>query len=595
MNWEAIYHIDDVPYAFPVRPDAVKVRIRAKRGDVRKANVLHSDRYVAYRNEMPQELELVASTASHDYFEGVIVTETKRIRYVFQLEDGEGNSVWFGELGASPNRDMAGVFNIPYVSPSEVHELPEWVYDAVVYQIFPDRFRNGDESNDPPGTEPWTPDASPSAQSYYGGDLAGITEKLPYLQELGINLLYLTPVFVSPSTHKYDTTDYLAIDPHFGDIGQLKALVDEAHMRGIRVMLDAVFNHSGNQFFAFRDVVEKGEASRYKEWFFAERFPVVESPVPNYVTFGNAIATMPKLNTANEELKQYLLDVAAYWIRETGIDGWRLDVANEVDRTFWRDFRRAVKSEKPDALIVGEIMHHSGPWLRGDQFDGVMNYMLRTAMVDFFAKTSIGVREFSGRLSMIRMMYTDAANAAMFNLIGSHDTERFMTMCERHGFGWGEEKAVKEKMMLAVFFQMIYPGIPQIYYGDEVGMRGGEDPECRRPMLWQEEQQDGELLAFYRKVIALRRQYAALRRGKVRVWLEEESLGVLGIVRDDGTQRVAALINNSPLEAVVSAGSPFGSGPSGFILDAMSGVRYPHEGRLQLSLPPYGCALLCEE
>ncbi|AFC30693.1 Neopullulanase 2 [Paenibacillus mucilaginosus 3016] len=594
MNLEAIYHIDDIPYAFAVRADAIKVRIRAKRGEVVRARVLHSDRYVPYGHEVPLELELAASTAAHDYFEGLIQTSTFRVRYLFLLEDAEGRAVWYGELGASVHRDKAGLFHFPYLNPSNIHEVPDWIHDAVVYQIFPERFCNGDPANDPPLTEAWTPEARPRPDSWYGGDLAGIRQKLPYLQELGVTLMYLTPVFLSPSTHKYDISDYLKIDPQFGDMELLRTLVAEAHALGIRVMLDAVFNHSGQEFFAFRDLVEKGENSSYRQWFYAEGFPVTEEPEANYLTFATGIKTMPKLRTSDAELAQYLLEVAAYWIRETGIDGWRLDVANEVDMGFWRGFRQKVKSVKPDALIIGEIMHHAGPWLRGDQFDGVMNYVLREALVDFFAKQAIGVREFSARLALNRMMHSDAANQAMFNLIGSHDTDRFLTLCERHGLGWNDLKYDVERLRLAVFFLMTYTGMPMIYYGDEVGMRGGYDPDCRRPMIWDEEAQDRELFGFFRTMIALRRRHRALRRGTYRSWLEEEALGVLGYIRDDGTEQVLAVLNHSPNPVELELELPAGRRVGGMLADALSGAVYTPAARQVLALPPFGCMLLVE-
>ena len=196
---------------------------------------------------------------------------------------------------------------------------------------------------------------------------------LDYLEELGINGIYFTPIFHAYSNHKYDTIDYREIDPQFGTKETLKTLIEECHKRNIRVMLDAVFNHSGYYFLPFQDLLEKGEKSKYKDWFHPHSFPLKGGERPNYETFG-FFESMPKLNTANPEVKKYLLEVSAYWIEEFDIDGWRLDVANEVDQPFWREFRKTVKNIKPDLYILGEIWHDSMPWLRGDQFDAVMNY-----------------------------------------------------------------------------------------------------------------------------------------------------------------------------------------------------------------------------
>ncbi|GIQ62169.1 hypothetical protein PACILC2_07370 [Paenibacillus cisolokensis] len=208
-------------------------------------------------------------------------------------------------------------------------------------------------------------------------------DRLDYLTELGVNAIYFTPVFEATTNHKYDTSDYFRVDPHFGTNETLKTLVRECHARGIRVLLDAVFNHSGRQFAPFVDVIEKGEESLYKDWFHVRKWPLrIEDGVPTYETFAFE-PIMPKLNTSNPEVRDYLLKVASYWMDEIGIDGWRLDVANEVDHQFWREFRQTVKKANPDAYILGEIMHDAMPWLQGDQFDAVMNYPFTNTVIDF--------------------------------------------------------------------------------------------------------------------------------------------------------------------------------------------------------------------
>lgn len=275
------------------------------------------------------------------------------------------------------------------------------------------------------------------------GDIQGIIEKLPYLAELGVNTIYLTPIFKSPSNHKYDISDYYKIDPSFGDIGLLKLLKWTAKQQGMRLILDAVFNHSGDQFFAFRDVLKRGDASPYKDWYHVHSFPIVQKPIPNYETFSHAESTMPKLNTSNPELVDYLLKVARYWIEEVGIDGWRLDVANEVDQQFWRRLRTEVKGISSDLALIGEIMHQAGPWLRGDQFDSVMNYLFREAVLDFFARQTVGATCFLEEIVQIQMNYTDQANSAMLQLLGSHDTERFLTACMK-----GDGVGIKQKRQL---------------------------------------------------------------------------------------------------------------------------------------------------
>ncbi|WP_281261198.1 glycoside hydrolase family 13 protein [Desmospora activa] len=385
MLLEAIEHRPNGEMAFPLGPHALKVRIRVKRGDASAVGLLHGDRYQPQEQDQPLPLEKVAVDSRFDWWEGVIPTATRRVRYCFWLER-EGRRWWVGEKGVCQEHSQAGVFQYAYLCEGDLFEVPDWAVDTVVYQIFPERFANGDSRNDPPGTLPWDSSLQPQADSFYGGDLAGIIQKMPYLADLGINAIYLTPIFRSPSNHKYNTDDYYQIDPHFGELETVKALVHTAHHYGMRVIFDAVFNHAGDGFFAFRDVVEKGEASPYKDWFRIESFPVTTTPQPNYETFANGVSTMPKLMTQHPPVREYLLQVAEYWTREAGMDGWRLDVANEVDFAFWREFRRRVRSINPNALIIGEVWHDAGPWLRGDQFDGVMNYLFRDAVLAFFAE-----------------------------------------------------------------------------------------------------------------------------------------------------------------------------------------------------------------
>jgi cyclomaltodextrinase len=590
MQSEVFYHTADTPYAFAVGSHKLKVRIRVKRGDVQVCRLLHGDRYQPQGKEQLLLLKKAAWDHSFDYFEGVIPTTTRRIRYVFHLQGSDGTELYYGERGAGLDRDAAGVFQFAYIAEQDRFIVPDWVHDSVVYQIFPERFHNGDPTNDPQNTLPWNKPLT-RWNCFYGGDLAGITEKLPYLADLGINAIYLTPVFQSPTNHKYDTIDYYTIDPDFGDLAVCKQMVEEAHKYGIRVIFDAVFNHCGDRFFAFQDVLEHGETSEYADWFFIDSFPVVQQPKANYETFANNVYTMPKLNTRNPEVREYLLKVARHWIEEAGIDGWRLDVANEVDHDFWRAFRKTVKEANPDAVIIGEIWHDSRAWLRGDQFDGVMNYLFKEALYDFFAKQSIGVRTFNSRLTQSRMIYSDQANASMFNLIDSHDTERFLTSCEKGGWGWGEEKKALERMKLAAFFQLTYPGMPMIYYGDEVGMKGENDPHCRYPMIWKETRQNKELQVLYKQLLALRKELPVLRRGDFAAWIEDEPRSIYGYVRTDGENTVAMLINNGPASQRIRLHMDWKK-PGEKLVEHFTGKAYTVSDDLDIELPPYGYAIL---
>jgi len=377
--------------------------------------------------------------------------------------------------------------------------VPSWVQDAVFYQIFPERFANGNSSNDPPGTEPWG--GVPKSKNYFGGDLQGIIDHLDYIASLGINALYLNPIFESNSNHKYHATDFLKIDPQFGDESVFMRLVDECHARGIRIILDGVFNHTGVHFFAFEDIKKHGALSRYVKWYNIYSFPVGPVTKPNYECWWG-YGDLPKLMTHNPEVRDYLFRVTEHWMK-FGIDGWRLDVPNEIPHTFWIEWRKLVKSLNPEAYIVGEIWDDASPWLKGDQFDAVMNYRFRNACLNFFVHRKKTAAEFAVALDSIAKSYAAEVNYAMQNLLASHDTERLLTLCEGN----------TDVMKLAWLFQMTYLGAPMVYYGDEVGMKGGKDPGCRGTMIWDAEKQDHALLGYLRAAIGMRKEFTVLRRG----------------------------------------------------------------------------------
>ncbi|MDP4143544.1 MAG: glycoside hydrolase family 13 protein [Bacillota bacterium] len=587
MIKEAIYHICDDPYAFPIGKNQLKIRLKAKKNDISDCYVFHSDRYDLSDEEEKIQLKRVSWDENFDYFEGVIYSITKRIKYKFYLQGNDKSELWYGENGTSENSHKAGVFQFPYISEQDMFNIPEWASNAVVYQILPDRFCNGDRSNDPYNIAPW--DEKPTTDSFYGGDLKGIIEKLDYLEDLGINLIYLTPIFTSPSSHKYDTIDYFNVDPHFGDMKQARELVDKAHERGIHVILDATFHHCSEHFFAFKDVMKNGKASPYADWFYIYSFPIVQSPSPNYATFG-FLGTMPKLKTHNKEVRDYLINIGSYWIEEIGIDGWRIDVANEIDHEFWRLFRKKIKSIKPEALIIGEIWHNAGAWLRGEQFDGITNYKFREAVHDFFAKGDISVSEFNSLLTKNRMTYSDQANRTMFNLLDSHDTERFLTDCKRLR-GMENDECSIELMKLAVFFQMTYIGLPIIYYGDEIGMMGAMDPDCRKPMIWDSKYQNHNILEFYKKLIDIRKNSDALTNGEFRTWIEDSKQGVFGYIRFGNTESMGVLLNNSNKLRVVSTEVKW-KDYSSKITDLLSGREYIINEKVSFEIPPFGCLLL---
>ncbi len=396
-------------------------------------------------------------------------------------------------------------FIMPWMNPADIPVTPAWVNDTIWYQIFPERFCNGDPSINPEGTLPWRVKGSVTNQEFFGGDLQGIINKLDYVKDLGVSGLYLTPVNESPSSHKYDTTDYTKIDPHFGSEETMKTMVREAHNRGIRVMLDGVFNHSGQNFAPWLDVKEKGPQSQYWGWFMVNEWPFMEEGgnawAKRYYTFG-FFDNMPKLNTNNPAVRDYLIGVCENWVRNYDVDGIRLDVANEISHTFCKELRSRLKAIKPDIYILGEIWHDAMPWLRGDEFDSVMNYPLGESIKDFWIDKSLTNEDFEYTINRCYTRYMQQTNDVLFNLLDSHDTKRLRS----------DVKNLDEYFQqLAVLFTM--PGSPCIYYGTEIAMEGGHDPDCRRCMPWEEI--DGgvynERMDIIRSLLHLRREEPLLR------------------------------------------------------------------------------------
>jgi neopullulanase len=432
---------------------------------------------------------------------------------------------------------------------------PDWVTDAIFYQIFPDRFARSTTVPKPTQLESW--DAAPTSHGFKGGDLIGVVERLDYLQDLGVNAIYFNPVFTSAANHRYHTYDYLRVDPILGGDQALRRLLDEAHRRGMRIILDGVFNHASRGFFQFTHLLENGASSPYLDWFIVHGWPLhaYEGHRPaNYAAWWN-LRELPKLNTRTPAVREFLWHVARYWI-EQGIDGWRLDVPNEIDDDeFWREFRRQVKDANAEAYILGEIWHDASRWLRGDQFDAVMNYPLARACLGFFAQRTLNqellhntgyghvplltAASFADTIDAMLCMHPFAVTQAQFNLLGSHDTPRFLSLAR------GDESAWR----LALLFLMTYPGAPCIYYGDEIGLTGGRDPDCRRAFPWpngasgQPHPWNLALLEHTRQAVALRRAHPALRRG---TFIHLYALGdVYAFARQLGDESLVVILNAS--------------------------------------------------
>ncbi|WP_019635428.1 alpha-glycosidase [Paenibacillus fonticola] len=579
MLLEAIYHRPKLNWAYAYDHETIHLRLRAKKNDLTHVYAFAGDKYIWDQSKELIPMAKAATDELFDYWACAIKPSYRRLKYGFLLQSGE-EQIWMTEREFTKERPPLPdrLFEFPYINPADVFTVPEWVKDAVFYQIFPERFAKGDASLDPKDVLPWG--GEPERFNFFGGDLQGVMDHLDHLSELGINALYFTPIFEATTNHKYDTADYMKVDPHFGDTETLKKLVKACHERGIRVLLDAVFNHSGKTFAPFVDVLEKGEQSRYKDWFVVREFPLqVKDGVPTYDTFSFE-PHMPKLNTENPEVKEYLLNVAEYWIKEAGIDGWRLDVANEVDHQFWRDFRKVVKKANPDAYILGEIWHESSSWLQGDQFDAVMNYPFTDAVLDFVVRRTLDAEDFAHAIGKQLARYPQQASEVAFNLLDSHDTPRLLTLCDGN----------KDRMKLAAVLLFTYSGTPCIYYGDEIGIDGGQDPDCRKCMEWNPDKQDRDLFAFYQKIIAVRKELPALRTGSIHFLVAEAQGSKLAFERRLGEQAVLVLVNNDSMVQTIQVNAEGDAW-----INRLDGKRWPAvSGTLSVKLPAYGYAILTE-
>lgn len=421
---------------------------------------------------------------------------------------------------------------------------PDWVKHAIFYQIFPDRFAKSDQVKKPNNLEPW--ESKPTNYGFKGGDLLGIAENLDYLQDLGVNAIYLNPIFQSTANHRYHTQDYFHVDPILGGDDAFKQLIDAAHARDIRVIIDGVFNHASRGFYQFNHALENGSASPYLDWFHIHGFPLhAYEGKPNYDAWWG-IPALPKLNTKTPAVREFIFDVAEHWIK-FGCDGWRLDVPAEIDDdAFWQEFRRRVKAINPDAYIVGEIWHEAQRWLKGDQFDAVMNYVFMKACIGFFADDKVDLNltsnldpvpaldaaGFAYALNSALSLYDWQINCAQMNLLDSHDTARFLSIAKN------DLSALK----LAALCLLTYPGAPNIYYGDEIGLAGGRDPDCRRAFPWDNDEWRSDVRNHYKACIALRNQHRALRDGSFRVVYAEGKC--VAYLREWGDEKLIVALNS---------------------------------------------------
>lgn len=536
MQFSAIEHRSTDNFCYPLNENELMISLKTG-SDIRRVFIVYGDPFDgsvtpdgwAWEGKR-QEITRKKDLPYHAWWQVTVMLPYGRCKYCFELHgQDEGDVRYCLENGFYTADELVTLrritgnfpgFEFPWLDGAECVRVPDWVPRTVWYQIFPDRFCR-DTSSQKPNALSWpAAEDAVTNNEHYGGTLRGITEKLGYLADLNITGLYLNPVNVSPSVHKYDTSDYLNIDPAFGTAEDLCMLVKEAHARGIKVMLDGVFNHCGWDFALWQDVVRNGKASPYFDWFIVQEWPfetVVEPERENaasrsrpsgtngksgrYSVFAY-VDTMPKLNTNNPAVVDYLLNVCETWVRSYDIDGLRLDVANELSHTFCRQLYRRMRSLKKDFYLLGEIWRSALPWLRGGELDSVMNYPLALCFWKFFCDKTLSALTFEREINAVFTAYPEPVTVGLFNLLDSHDTPRLFTRND------GDVSAVWQQYALLLSL----PGSPCIYYGSEVLLAGGNDPDCRRCMPWQaiEAGEYAEPMSMMRQLIALRHTHPAM-------------------------------------------------------------------------------------
>lgn len=507
MDLNSILHIPMSNMAYFSSLYNLTVILRAKKDDLKEVKIIYSFKYDHYLKEKRNEEVMIKKYSDNlfDYYVFNKDVNDNRVGYIFYLSDGF-TSYYFSENGFEKEYDYSKshLSRFEYQANFEGDYLKEikWCKDTIGYQIFPDRFNIGNYKKDLSYIN-LKPNQDPKSNSFGGGDLLGILNKIDYFKDLGINCLYLTPIFLSNSNHKYDTLDYFKIDPHFGDDKTFKLLVDELHRNNIKIILDGVFNHISSESKIFKDVIKNGKKSKYFNWFMING-DKVDSVNINYLCFAN-VKNMPRLNTSNDEVIKYITSVVTHYIKKFNIDGWRLDVSEELSFKLHRAIRSEVKKLNPNCIIIGENWRIANRYTQGDMLDSVMNYKFYEPLVHFLAYKDIDAKEFVSRLTNGFLFYTLNTNKMMMNQIENHDTHRFETLANNSNM-----------FLIALSILIMNIGMPFLYYGSEVGLNGGYDPLCRKMFNWDEKSWDIKRLKLTKKLINFRKSNEVIKSGEIK-------------------------------------------------------------------------------
>ncbi len=538
MKKSSFVHDPKSYYAYGVDANTLEIKLRVIKGHAISVEIIYGEPFGFAFDEVRQRgdwvldeefvkpMEKYLTSPEYDYYIYTVNAPTKRTKYAFII-DGHyfvGPQHLF-DLNDYPHerKNLANFYNFPYLLESDIFKAPSWIKDQIWYSIFPDSFnRIGGVQDD---YQPWDTPRERGNFRAYGGTLQGITEKLDYIKDLGFTGIYLNPIFVSPSVHKYDTVDYFEIDPTFGTKSDLKTLVEKAHAMNLSVVLDSVFNHMSHEHPFFKDVIEKGKDSEYYDGFYLKSWPVdieglkQRKERPNYETFAFTY-TMPKINMDHPLMQDYFIKVGKYWIENFDVDGWRLDVGNEVSHHFWRVFRKEIKAIKPDAFLLGENWYNAYAWLQGDQHDSTMNYEFLFPMWKFFGTqniaTKITAEQFVHAISDCIFSYPRPVLENLFNLVDSHDTERIAHLTHNN----------PKLMQLMITFLYMLPGTPSIYYGTEIGLTGEGPWDARSAMEWDTNKQDLNMKNFITKLNALYKTHAAFKSVDIN-WIHYDNHSII--------------------------------------------------------------------
>ena len=548
INRDAVLHIPLSNYAFANSEHKLTIRIRTQKDNVSACTLYYGDRACPSTPVVFEEIqmEIKARDELFDYYEATFETPYTRVCYYFKLQNEGEWTYYYSERFSNElailyferniMEERSEYYQYPYILRTEIPDVPAWFKKAVVYNIFPDSFV-GEKSGSPTQPKEVILENGKVCRSRLGGTLKEVIKNLDYIQALGVNCIYFNPIFAAGEYHKYDTIDYYHIDPCLGTNEEFKHLVEEIHKREMKIIIDGVFNHCSWEFSAFEDVMEKGEKSKYIDWFYDLKFPVrrpqSEKEKPGYACFAYE-PKMPKLNTSNEEVQKYFANVGTYWIREYEIDGWRLDVANEIDRNFWRKFREAVKKENKEAILIGEVWENAESWLRGDIFDSTMNYEFRRICRDHIIGDNKNALTAAKQLEQMRLRYPTNLVNGQLNLLDSHDVPRFLSLC----------RGDLRKWKLACILLMLFPGVPSLFYGDEQAICGMKENEYRNPMVWS---QNTQLCEFVQKIIEIRKEYIEEDTSYEVLW-EETNEKRLTFVRDGRKGRLFVSLNVSDMD-----------------------------------------------